>query len=204
MDRRRYQPCGDSQRDATPIGLIPGLNGEAARAEHLPTSRVGQCRHHTTPVVVPHVDPCTSVLPAGHRSSTATICAAKADATSCPACALTEFVVIPVGFVSPLPAGTTFATGACLGVPAFTAYAAVLADGPVEGKTILLQGGAGSVGELAVQLAPNAGAAVIATVSSDHKARRAQTRAHTTSSTIARVTSRQRSATSRRTESTRS
>lgn len=85
-----------------------------------------------------------------------------------------EFVVIPVGFVSPLPAGTTFATGACLGVPAFTAYAAVLADGPVEGKTILVQGGAGSVGELAVQLAAHAGATVIATVSSDHKARRAQ------------------------------
>jgi len=85
-----------------------------------------------------------------------------------------EFVAIPVGFVTPLPAGTTFATGACLGVPAFTAYAAVLADGPVEGKTILVQGGAGSVGELAVQLATHAGARVIATVSSDHKARRAR------------------------------
>ncbi|GDY50154.1 NADPH:quinone oxidoreductase [Streptomyces violaceusniger] len=85
-----------------------------------------------------------------------------------------EFVAIPLSFVSALPDGASFAVGACLGVPAFTAYAAVFADGPVEGKTILVQGGAGAVGELAVQFASLAGANVIATVSSDHKGERAR------------------------------
>jgi NADPH2:quinone reductase len=64
-------------------------------------------------------------------------------------------------------------TGACLGVPALTAYAAVFGDGPVKNETILVQGGAGSVGELAVQFAALGGARVIATVSSNHKAQRA-------------------------------
>jgi NADPH2:quinone reductase len=85
-----------------------------------------------------------------------------------------ELVVMPVDFVSPLPTGTSFATGACLGVPAFTAFTAVLADGSVAGRTVLVQGGAGAVGELAVQLAVDAGARVIATVSSAHKAERAR------------------------------
>ncbi|MEU5697540.1 NADPH:quinone reductase [Streptomyces aurantiacus] len=85
-----------------------------------------------------------------------------------------EFVALPVTCVSALPDGTSFATGACLGVPAFTAYAAVFAEGPVKGRTVLVQGGAGAVGELAVQFAAQAGATVIATVSSDGKAQRAR------------------------------
>lgn len=85
-----------------------------------------------------------------------------------------EYVAVPVSNVSALPPGTTFATGACLGVPAFTAYAAVFGNGPAADKTFLVQGGAGSVGELAVQLAASSGATVIATVSSDVKAGRAR------------------------------
>lgn len=81
-----------------------------------------------------------------------------------------EFVALPTDYVSVLPENTSFAVGACLGVPAFTAYAAVFADGPVENTTVLVQGGAGSVGTLAVQMAAHAGATVIATVSSESKA----------------------------------
>jgi len=49
-----------------------------------------------------------------------------------------------------------------------------MADGPVQGKTILVHGGAGAVGFYAVQVARMAGAArVIATVSRDAQARQA-------------------------------
>ena len=46
--------------------------------------------------------------------------------------------------------------------------------GPVQGKTLLVTGGAGAVGHYAVQLATWAGAKVIATVSSSEKAERAR------------------------------
>ena len=69
-----------------------------------------------------------------------------------------------------LPAALSFAEGACLGVPAFTAYHATLADGPVSGQTVLVQGGSGAVGAVSVELARWSGAKVIATVSSAEKA----------------------------------
>src|SRR5881394_1294352 len=68
----------------------------------------------------------------------------------------------------------SFAEGATLGVPAMTAHRAVFVAGPVQGKTILVTGGAGAVGHYAVQLANWAGATVIATVSSPEKADRAR------------------------------
>lgn len=53
--------------------------------------------------------------------------------------------------------------GACLGIPGITAYRSVSVAGSVEGRTVLVQGGAGAVGACAVQLAHRAGARVIAT-----------------------------------------
>jgi NADPH:quinone reductase-like Zn-dependent oxidoreductase len=81
-----------------------------------------------------------------------------------------EYVVVPQANAIRLPEGVTFAQGACLGVPAFTAYHATLADGPVSGQWVLVQGGAGAVGVAAVELARWSGAKVIATVSSNEKA----------------------------------
>jgi NADPH2:quinone reductase len=69
----------------------------------------------------------------------------------------------------PLPDGVGFDVGACLGVPACTAHRAVFADGPVEGRWVLVQGGAGAVGAYAVQFARQGGAHVIATGSSTAK-----------------------------------
>ncbi len=86
-----------------------------------------------------------------------------------------EYVALPLQNVAVLPNNVSFEIGACLGVPGFTAYAAVYADGDPRGKTIFIQGGAGAVGELAVQLASSAGATVVATVSSAQKAERART-----------------------------
>jgi NADPH2:quinone reductase len=62
-----------------------------------------------------------------------------------------------------------------------TAHRAVFADGPVQGQTLLVTGGAGGVGSTAIQLAVWGGARVLATVSSDEKAEaaRAAGAAHT-------------------------
>lgn len=85
-----------------------------------------------------------------------------------------EYVALPVRFVADLPDAADFDVGACLGGPACTAHFVVFADGDVKDATILVQGGTGSVGELAVQFAADAGATVIATVSSSEKAERAR------------------------------
>jgi NADPH2:quinone reductase len=55
-----------------------------------------------------------------------------------------------------------------------TAHGCVFAAGPLQGRRVLVTGGAGAVGHYAVQLAAWAGAEVIATVSSAEKAERAR------------------------------
>ncbi len=82
-----------------------------------------------------------------------------------------QYVVLPAGQAVTLPPGVPFDAGACLGIPALTALHAVRMDGGVEGKSVLVTGGAGAVGHYAVQMAKLAGARrVFATVSSDAKA----------------------------------
>jgi NADPH2:quinone reductase len=85
-----------------------------------------------------------------------------------------DFTVVPAERAVVLPAGTSFAEGACLGVPAMTAHYALFSDGALQGKTVLVTGGAGAVGFYAVALAAWAGARVFATVSSEAKAREAR------------------------------
>lgn len=81
-----------------------------------------------------------------------------------------EYCVLPENLAIPLPDKTPFDAAACLGIPAMTAHRAVFADGAVKDKTILVTGGAGSVGRYAVQMAKWGGAKVIATVSNAEKA----------------------------------
>jgi NADPH2:quinone reductase len=81
-----------------------------------------------------------------------------------------EYTVVPARLAVRLPGNTSFAEGACLGIPAITAHRCLFADGPIAGQTVLVTGGAGAVGHYAVQLAKWAGARVIATVSSKEKA----------------------------------
>jgi NADPH2:quinone reductase len=50
-----------------------------------------------------------------------------------------------------------------------TAAYCVLGDGPVEGKVVLVQGGAGGVGRAAVEIAKWAGATVVATASTPER-----------------------------------
>ncbi len=79
-----------------------------------------------------------------------------------------QYVLVPADQAITLPANTDFLTGACLGIPALTAHRAVHAGGPVAGKQVLVQGGAGGVGIFAVGFAARAGARVTATVRSAH------------------------------------
>jgi NADPH2:quinone reductase len=85
-----------------------------------------------------------------------------------------EYIALSADLVTELPDHVSFAEGATLGVPAMTAHRSVFVAGPVQGKTLLVTGGAGAVGHYAVQLATWAGARVIATVSSPEKAERAR------------------------------
>ena len=74
-----------------------------------------------------------------------------------------QYTVVPLKQAVALPEGVSLEQGACLGIPSITGHRAVHVAGPVEGKTVLVQGGAGAVGVCAVQLAHRAGAQVIAT-----------------------------------------
>jgi NADPH2:quinone reductase len=81
-----------------------------------------------------------------------------------------QYVVLPERQAVVLPEGTRDEAGACLGIPALTALHAVLASG-VEGRRVLVAGGAGAVGHYAVQFARLLGARqVLATVSGPQKA----------------------------------
>jgi NADPH:quinone reductase len=77
-----------------------------------------------------------------------------------------EFTVVPLELVVPLPENVAMEQGACLGIPGITAHRAVHVAGSVSGRTVLVQGAAGSVGLCALQLARRAGARVIGTVRS--------------------------------------
>lgn len=113
--------------------------------------------------IVPHSDGAGVIEAVGLEVSPSRIGArvyvlgAKAQGTAA------EFACVPTIQALPLPDTMSFAEGACLGVPAFTAWLAVLADGPVMGQTILVQGGGGVVGRVVVELAHRSGARVIAT-----------------------------------------
>ena len=80
-----------------------------------------------------------------------------------------QFTVVPARQAVPIPDGIDIDQAAALGIPYLTAYGCLFADGPIDGQTVLVHGGAGAVGHAAVQLARRGGAHVIATVSSEAK-----------------------------------
>jgi NADPH:quinone reductase len=81
-----------------------------------------------------------------------------------------QYVALPALQAVTLPDAIDFPAGACLGIPALTAYHAVAMSGGVDGKAVLVTGGAGAVGQYAIQFAKLGGAArIIATVSGDAK-----------------------------------
>jgi len=94
-----------------------------------------------------------------------------------------ELALVPATQVVPLPEGVSFDVGASLGIPALTAHRVLtafdgaperLGPGTLDGRRILIAGGAGAVSHAAIQLAKWSGATVITTVSGPEKAALAQ------------------------------
>jgi NADPH2:quinone reductase len=90
-----------------------------------------------------------------------------------------EYALVPAGQLVSLPDETSFDLGASLGIPFLTAHRCltVTEDGPSElgpgtlqGRVVLVAGGAGAVGNAAIQLARWSDATVISTVSGPAKA----------------------------------
>lgn len=81
-----------------------------------------------------------------------------------------EYIALNADLVRELPRNTGFNEGACLGIPAMTAYCAVARGGELNGRAVFVSGGAGAVGHYAVQWAKRFGARVVTTVSSAEKA----------------------------------
>jgi NADPH:quinone reductase len=78
-----------------------------------------------------------------------------------------EYISLDGDLVTRLPHDVSFEVGACLGIPCMTAHRCVFSEGLVEGKTVLVTGGSGAVGNYAIQLAKWGGARVIATDTAD-------------------------------------
>lgn len=90
-----------------------------------------------------------------------------------------EYTVVPQHQAVLLPANASLELGGALGIPFLTAHRCLtlgesmpdrLDPGALAGRTVLVQGGAGAVGNAAIQLGRWADATVIATVSSPAKA----------------------------------
>jgi NADPH2:quinone reductase len=85
-----------------------------------------------------------------------------------------EYIALPAAMAVTLPEKVNFEAGACLGIPAMTAYHAIALSQAAKSTVLLIAGGAGSVSQYAIQFAKAAGATVLTTVSSSDKATAAQ------------------------------
>jgi len=136
-------------------------------------SRAGLTRKIAFPRVIPHSDGAGEIELVGEGVSPARVGERvwvwngqwrRAFGTAA------ESIVLPSEQAVPLPANTTVEAAACLGIPAYTGYQAVVLAGAKEGSTVLVAAGAGAVGHYAIQLAKKRGATVVTTVSSPAKA----------------------------------
>ena len=85
----------------------------------------------------------------------------------------TEKTCLAASEAIPLPGNLSFAEGAAIPIPFFTAYHALHHKAALKrGETVLISAGGGGVGVAAIQLAVVAGARVITTVGSAEKAER--------------------------------
>lgn len=128
-----------------------------------------QVPHHDGAGVVDKVGPGVERLRPGQRVWTYMAAAGNRYGTAA------DYTLVPQERAVALPDQASFELGASLGVPALTA-AHCLGDQPrdLAGTRVLVTGGAGAVGNFAIQLAKHAGADVAATVSTAEKAQLAR------------------------------
>ncbi len=85
--------------------------------------------------------------------------------------AYAEYLAVKAAAIARKPSNLSFDEAASVPVASQTAWQGIFTHGHQdEGQTILIHGGAGAVGAYAVQLAPHAGATVIATARGDDEA----------------------------------
>lgn len=81
-----------------------------------------------------------------------------------------ECAILPAAQAAPLPAGLAPAAAVCLCVSGLSAYIPLVEDARVRpGQRVLVHGGAGGVGNVAVQIARHLGAEVLATCSAANR-----------------------------------
>ncbi|MGN7476317.1 NADPH:quinone reductase [Solibacillus silvestris] len=101
-------------------------------------------------------------IKAGDRVFIASLPSGKSSGT------IAEKVICESRFVHSLPDHISFEQGAALGIPALTAYRALVSKANVKpGQTVLIHGASGAVGLQAVQIAKALGAKVIGTASKE-------------------------------------
>lgn len=83
---------------------------------------------------------------------------------------LAEYVAVEARNLAPLSRGVDHSVAAALPMPGLTAWQGLFDHGQLtRGQTVLIHGAAGGVGSMAVQLAHEAGARVIASGRADHR-----------------------------------
>jgi NADPH:quinone reductase len=140
-------------------------------------SREGRTRKIAFPRVIPHSDGAGTIDKVGDGVATTRIGERVwtwNGQWKRPFGTAAECIVLPAALAVPLPGHIGFAEGACLGIPAMTAYHAVATAEVDSATTVLISGGAGGVGHYAIQFARARGAVVITTVSSEEKAKLAR------------------------------
>ncbi len=175
---RRAPDAGEVEVRVVRSGINPTDVKSRRRAAHtvIPPDLL-QIPHHDGSGVVSAVGAGVTDVAVGDRVWTHLAAYRRLDGTA------QQFLTLPVERVAPLPDPASFELGAALGVPFLTAHRLLtchqegpreLATGALTGTTVLVAGGAGAVGNAAIQLARWAGAEVITTVSSKVKQRLAE------------------------------
>jgi NADPH:quinone reductase len=136
-------------------------------------SREGRTRRIAFPRVIPHSDGAGVIDMVGEEVPTARV-GERVWVWNAqwkrPFGTAAGYVTLPARQAVRLPDDVDFEIGACLGIPAMTAFHAVALADAWAGSTLLVAGGAGAVANYAIQFAKARGAVIIATVSSKQKA----------------------------------
>ena len=137
-------------------------------------TRAGTARKIAFPRVIPHSDGAGEIDAVGAGVPTSRIGERVwtwNGAWKRPFGTAAEYIVLPQIQAVTLPDPVSFEAGACLGIPALTAWHAIDIAGTKSGMTLLIAGGAGAVAHYAIQFAKARGAFVLTTVSSPEKAK---------------------------------
>jgi len=181
--RAAYYEKNGAARDVLTVGAVdtptPGSGEERVKLRTSGVNpsdvkaREGRTRKLSYPRVIPHSDGAGDIdmvgdgVPASRKGERVWVWNGQWKR---PFGTGAEYIVLPSALASPLPASVSYEAGACLGIPAMTAYHAVAVAQAGKGSKVLITGGAGGVGHYAIQFAKARGATVLTTVSSETKA----------------------------------